>query len=117
MDEWQQPGHLPRVDADEKDICDFLKQWPKQFTSGKEICRRAAGKHRYREDPYWATQPLIRLVEKTIVETDGNSHYRLLQKEKKRVKRWISPELKKLLEESGREFDGVDIGETEDPQP
>src|SRR5882724_10387736 len=46
------------MDADEQDICNYLKQWHKQFISGREICRRAGGKRRFRDDPYWANQPL-----------------------------------------------------------
>src|SRR5690349_513529 len=100
MDASYSPGHLFHVISDEQDICNYLKQWPKQFTSGKEVGRLAAGKHRYREDPYWATQPLIRLVEKQVIETDCNGHYRMIQKEKKKVKKWISPELQRILEQS-----------------
>ena len=117
MDALNLPGHLFRVHSDENDICNYLKQWPKKFTSGKEIGRWAAGKHRYREDPYWAVQPLSRLVEKQIIETDCNDYYRMIQKEKKKVKKWISPELQKILEQSGKEFDGViDKPEPEDPK-
>ena len=42
------------TDADEVEICQFLKSWPGQFLSGKTICRRAGGKWRFREDENWA---------------------------------------------------------------
>ncbi len=45
------------MDADEQDICNYLKQWQKQFISGREICRCAGGKWRFRDDPHWANQP------------------------------------------------------------
>ncbi len=55
------------------------------------------------------------MVEKQILETDRSGHFRLAQKEKKPTeKRWISPELKKLLEESGKKFeDGIDVDSPE----
>jgi len=103
------------MDADEQEIINFLKQWPKQFTSGREICRRAGGKWRAREDPYWCTEPLLRLVEKKLVEVDGGGHFRLAQKEKKQKEtRWISPQLKKILEESGQTFDDLEADDAED---
>jgi hypothetical protein len=103
------------MDADEQEIVNYLKQWPKQFTSGREICRRAGGKWRFRDEPYWATEPLLRLVEKKILEMDGGGHYRLIQKKKKQEdKQWISPELKKILEESGKTFDNLEADDGED---
>jgi len=92
------------MDADEQEICSYLKQWPKQFISGREISRRAAGKSRFREDPYWANQPLLRLVEKQIIEMDAGGHYRILPDKKKKMKKWVSPQIKKILEESGKDF-------------
>ena len=86
-----------------------------RFQNWREICRRAAGKQRYREEPYWANQPLMRLVEKGILESDASGHFRLIPDEKKKQpKRWISPEIQKLLEESGKDFEGVI--EIEDPE-
>ena len=106
------------MEADDQEIVNYLKQWPSQFVAGREISRRAAGKHRYREDPYWANQPLSRLLEKSSIETDGSGHYRLVQKEKKKVKKWIAPHIKKILEESGKQFDGaLDVDTEEDTQP
>jgi len=39
------------LDADEQDIVNYLKSWPRQFVSGREIGRRAAGKRRYPRRP------------------------------------------------------------------
>jgi len=103
------------MDADEQDICNYLKAWPKQFISAREICRRAAGKRRFREDPFWATQVLLRLVEKKILENDAAGYYRFKPDEKQsQPKRWISPQIKQMLEESGKDFDGVH--EVDDPE-
>jgi len=91
------------MDADENEIVAYLKQFGRQFVSGREICRRAAGKQRYREEPYWANQPLLRLVERRILETDSAGHFRLVPDEKKRrgEKEEAAAHVKKLLEEGG----------------
>ena len=65
------------MDADEQQICTYLESCPGQMISGIEIARRAAGKWRYRDNPNWAVQPLLRLVERSAVETDSNIYYRL----------------------------------------
>ena len=97
------------MDADERDICLYLKGFPGQFVSFKEISRRAGGKRRYREEPEWATVVLARMVEKHMIESDSTGHYRLKPKPKNREKqtRWVSPGIRKILERSGKEFDGV----------
>jgi hypothetical protein len=99
------------MDADEKEICDFLRSWPGQFVSHREICKRAGGKWRYREDPKWAVPILTRMVEKGILESDASGHFRLLP-EKKEKKRELSEETKEILER-GKGADGVT--EIEDP--
>ena len=97
------------MDADEIDICNYLKSWPKQFISGREISRRAGGKRRFQDDPYWATRIFPRMVEKGILEADASGgHYRLpLEQKDERPKKWVSPQIKKILEASGKDFDGV----------
>src|SRR5262245_14157576 len=35
------------MDAEEREICDFLKSWVDQYVSQREICRRAGGKWRF----------------------------------------------------------------------
>jgi hypothetical protein len=93
------------MDADESEIVAYLKQFGRQFVSGREICRRAAGKQRYREEPYWANQPLLRLVERAILETDSAGHFRLSSDEKKPRghKDAMDSRVKKLLEGSGED--------------
>ena len=99
------------MEAEEKEICEFLKAWPGQYVSGREIARRAGGKWRYRDDPNWATPVLVRMVEKQLLESDAGGHYKLLPKEKKKKpKRWLSPEMKKILEQTGKDFsEGADV--------
>ena len=100
---------LPKMDADERDICLYLKSWAGQFLATAEICRRAGGKRRYRQDPYWAVQVLNRLVEKGHVESDSTGHYRLkpISKKAQRNRKWVSPQIRKILERSGGDFSGV----------
>ena len=98
------------MDSDEQDVCNYLKMWPKQFVSLREISQRAAGKRRYREDPYWANQVLLRMVEKGWLESDSASYYRLTDPEKlgasiPKKKRWVSPEIQKILDASGKSFE------------
>jgi hypothetical protein len=91
------------MDADERDICNYLKSWPGQFVYGRDIARRAAGKHRFREEPEWAGPVLARLVDKGIVETDSTGHYRLRIKAEK-PRKWLAPRVKEILEKSQKDF-------------
>jgi hypothetical protein len=96
------------MDADERDICNYLKSWPGEFVFGRDVARRAAGKHRFREDPEWAEPVLARLVERGILEADATGHYRLrAKKEQSTVKKWVSPHIKKILNESGKDFTDI----------
>ena len=102
------------MDADERSICTYLKSYPGQFTSGREISRRAGGKWRYREDPNWAAPVLARLVERKIIEEDSTGHFRLIAKAKSKAKKWVSPQIRIILEKSGKDF-GQTI-QLEDPE-
>src|SRR5512137_2760689 len=100
------------MDADEAEICDYLKAWRDQFVSAREICRRAGGKWRYREDERWALPVLQRLLEKQLVEDDGCGHYRLVMQQRKqneKKKRWISPEIQTIFRQSGKRFGVFDL--------
>ncbi len=106
------------MDPDEQAICDYLKSWPREFVSAREICRRAAETRRFRENPYWAEPVLVRLVETGILETDSAGHYRLAPVRKtEKPRKWISPELRAILEKSGKQFDDtVNLDAPEDSQ-
>jgi hypothetical protein len=94
--------------ADERDICNYLKSWPGQFVYGRDIARRASGKFRFREDPEWAGPAIARLVEQGILESDSTGHYRLRMKKKDETKRrWVSPQIKQILEKSSADFSKV----------
>ncbi len=96
------------MDADEKDICNYLKNWPKTFVSGREIARRAAGKRRFHQDPNWAIPVLSRLVEQGEIEADAMGYFRLNQKLQEsrasKRKRWLSPTVRSILESTPGQF-------------
>jgi hypothetical protein len=96
------------MDADEREICLYLKGFPGQFVSFAEISRRAGGKRRYRQEPEWATMVLSRLVEKGLVESDSTGHYRLkFRPKREKTIRWVSPQIRAILDKSGKTFEGV----------
>lgn len=102
------------MDADEKDILLYLKNWPGQFVSGREIARKAASKRRFEAEPNWAVPALGRLMEKEMIESDSMAHYRLIPEvdktKKKKKKRWIAPHLQKILAKTGKDYgEGVEI--------
>lgn len=103
------------MEPEEKEICNYLKSMRTQFISGREIARRAGGKWRHRDDPNWAIPFLGHLVEKKIIESDSTGHYRLIVKEDKKdpKKKWVSPQMKGILENSGKDFTHV-ISEEDD---
>lgn len=105
--------------ADEKDILTYLKIWAGQYVSAREIARKAASKKRFQSEPDWAVPVLGRLLEKGLVESDSMAHYRLVKETKKeKPKRWVSPEIQKLLDKTGKDFsEGVEIEETKTPPP
>jgi hypothetical protein len=93
------------MEADERLIKLYLKSLPGQFISGREIARRAAGKARFRDEPDWAAPVLKEMEEKGKIEKDAAGHYCLRAvTDKKREKKWISPQMKKILEQSGKPF-------------
>jgi hypothetical protein len=103
------------VNADEKEVCNYLKSWRDQFVSGREIARRAGGKWRFRDDPNWAAPILLRLVEKGNVESDAAGYYRLKPTDKKKKdQKWVSPQIRAILEQSGKDFGEILSAEGQD---
>lgn len=95
------------MDADEKEIYNFLKSWKHEFISAREVCRRAGGKRRFRNEPDWAKPPLVRMVERGILEVDAAGHYRLKPPPAnwdKRKRRWASPHIANILKNSGKDY-------------
>ena len=100
------------MDTDEREIFQFLKTWGTEYTSAMEICRRAGSKRKFHEDPNWAKPVLIRMEERRILESNLSGHYRIKPvPKKKHGTKWVSPDIAKLLKESGVEVDAVEGGE------
>ena len=94
------------MDADERDIFNYLKTWGAEFVGVKEICRRAGTKKRYHENPEWAKPILLLMSERSILERDMLGRFRVKPKPKKgHDARWISPEIEQLLKEKGVEVE------------
>jgi hypothetical protein len=95
------------MDADEREIFYFLKTWGEEFVGGKEIARRAGGKRKFHQNPDWAKPLLMRMTERGILESDVGGRYRIKPvREKNKSKRWVSPEIAKILEENGVQPEG-----------
>jgi len=106
LDAGGQFPHYSVMDSDERDIFNYLKTWGEEYVGVKEICRRAATKRRYHEDPEWAKPILLTMAERSILERDILGRYRVKPKAKhNRGGRWISPDLEKILKEKGVEVD------------
>jgi predicted transcriptional regulator len=94
------------MDYDERSIRIFLKSYPGQFVSARVISRRLGGRRRYHEDPLWVMPFLNRLVDKGIVESDAQGHFRLRPRDPiSGMKRtWVSPQVKRILDRSSKDF-------------
>jgi hypothetical protein len=97
------------MDAEEKDIFYYLRTEGQTFVSLSTICRHAGGKQRYRRDPEWARPALMRMLERSIVESDPSGAYRLKPKPEEcfNAQRWVSPQIAAILKKSGKSFQTV----------
>ena len=102
------------MDADEREIFQFLKSWGGEFIAAREVCRRAGGRHRFHDDPEWAKPVLLRMTERGILESNSTGQYRIKPLPKKnkgdKDKNWVSPDIAKILKESGVEVEGASEG-------
>jgi len=89
------------MDADEREIFQFLKTRASEFTAAMEICRRAGNKKRFHQDPNWAKPILQRMEERAILESDQQGRFRIKPVARKHKKQWVAPDIAKILEESG----------------
>jgi hypothetical protein len=96
------------MDGDEREIFYFLKSRGEEFVNAREIARRAGGKRKFHEDAEWAKPLLVRMTERGILECDAQGRYRVKPVGKKgKNKRWVSPDVAKVLQESGVEVEGA----------
>ena len=103
------------MDGDERDIFQFLKTRGTDFVGAMEICRRAGNKKKFFGDPDWAKIVLMRMQERGILDHDAAGRYRIkLISRKDKNKRWVAPDIAKVLNESGVEVEaGGDIASDE----
>ena len=95
------------MDSEEQEIFYFLKTWGEEFVSAKEIARRASGKQKFSKNPEWAKPLLMRMQDRGVLESDTQGRYRIKPVAKKhKDKRWVSPDIAKILEESGVQVEG-----------
>ncbi len=104
------------MDADEREIFNYLKTWGKDYVGLREICRRAGSKKRFHEDPEWGKPVLIIMKERGIIEVDAMGRYRVKPVKKKAgAGRWISPDIEKILKEKGLQVESksAEVGSDE----
>ena len=95
------------MDSEEQEIFYFLKTWGEEFVSAKEIARRASGKQKFHKNPEWAKPLLMRMQDRGVLESDTSGRYRIKPVAKKnKDKRWVSPDIAKILEQSGVQVEG-----------
>jgi len=97
------------MDSDEREIFQFLQTWGAVYVGAKEIARRATTKKRFYDEPDWAKVVLMRMAERGILESDSQGRYRLKPLSRKdKNKRWVAPDIAKILHESGVEVETSD---------
>ena len=96
------------MDGDEREIFQFLKSRGEDYVNAVEIARRASGKKRFHDDPEWARPILVRMTERGILQSDALGRYRVKPVGRKgKEKRWVSPDIAKILQDSGVEGEGA----------
>ena len=95
------------MDGDEREIFQFLKSRGEDYVNAVEIARRASGKKKFHDDPDWAKPVLVRMTERGILQCDVMGRYRVKPLKKGKEKRWVSPDIAKILQESGVEVEGA----------
>jgi hypothetical protein len=102
------------MDSEEREIFDFLQTWGTDYVSYKEIARRSGGRKKYGENADWARPALNRMEERGVVESDSTGRYRIKPiSSKDKKKRWVSPDIAKILEENGVKIEGASTGADE----
>jgi hypothetical protein len=70
------------LSCDELEILDYLKLWPEKFIPLGEICRRAGGRRKFRDDPSWARSLMSRVVDAGLIKVNERGHYLIMRDEK-----------------------------------
>jgi hypothetical protein len=97
------------MDSDEREIFQFLKSWGGEYVGAVEIARRAGNKKRFYQEPDWAKVVLMRMAERGVLDSDSQGRYRIKPAgHKDKNKRWVAPDIAKILQESGVEVETAD---------
>ena len=100
------------MDGDEREIFNYLKTWGHTFINAAEIAKRAGNKKRYFEDHNWAKPVLMRMADRGILEHDVMGRFRIKPVSRKdKHKRWVAPDIAKILQESCVEMDDASQAE------
>ncbi len=96
------------MSSDERDIFNYLQTWGDEFINPKEVCRRAGTKKRFYDDPEWARPIMSAMADRGILESDMSGRYRVKAEPKKgHNKRWVSPDIEKILNDNGVDIEGA----------
>jgi len=90
------------MDADEREIYNYLSGFGEEWVNAKEICRRAGGKKRYNDDNNWARPVLRRMKDRSILEGDLMGRFRI-RPSNEHEEESISPDIQDILKEDGDE--------------
>ena len=100
------------MDADEREIFYYMKPRRHEFVTGREICRRAGGKVKFRLAPDWAKPVLLRMVDRGILEMDAAGHYRIKPPAQRYVmQRWVAPKIASIFRNRSKEMGTIVITE------
>jgi len=104
------------MNTDEREIFNYLQTWGADYVGAMEICRRAATKKRFHDDPDWAKPLLLSMKDRGILESDLQGRYRIKPVSKKKAgKLWVAPDIEKILQDGGQEVDSAasELGDDE----
>ena len=104
------------MDADERAIYYYLKSLRPKSAPVQDIGRCAGSKHRFRYNRDWAKPGLQRMMERGIVETNGDACYRLkpIPREYTRGRCWATEEIAAVLKANGKSCHNLFTPEDED---
>ena len=104
------------MDADEREIIDYLQTFGEDWVTAKEICRRAAGRKRFNEDNNWAKPILQHMKDRRVIEGDELGRYRI-KPAPEHEEAGVSPEIEQILRESGVKVDTERVDGPSDDLP
>jgi len=90
------------MDADEREVYNYLESYHGQYVSVKEICRRASTKKRFAKEPDWAREVLNRMKDQGLVESNMGGRYRLKDEHGEKEEH-MSEDTAKIIEEGGQQ--------------